>query len=56
MEIATQRKKRSEKLLPEELKKLKKYVASFDTKEDCLETMHISRVTLNCVSSTRIKS
>lgn len=47
MEIATPRKRKSEKLSSEERKQFNKYVESFDVKTDCAEALNISRVTLD---------
>lgn len=51
MELPTQRKRKSEKLTAEEKKQFNKYVDSFDTKLDCAEALHISRVTLDRLQS-----
>ena len=47
METTSARKRKSEKLTPEEHKAFKKYVASFPTKIDATEALNVTRPTLD---------
>lgn len=47
METTKERIRKSERLLPDERKKFKQYVDSFETKIDCAESLGLSRVTLD---------
>lgn len=47
MEITSDRKRRSEKLTQEERRSFRKYVESFDTKQDCAIALGITRPTLD---------
>ena len=47
MKTTKERKRKSEKLLPDERKRFNRYVDSFETKIDCAEALNISRVTLD---------
>jgi hypothetical protein len=49
MELLMERRRRSEKLAPEELRALKKFVASFSAKLDAANAIGISRPTLDLV-------
>lgn len=49
MNNTIRRRKRSERLTPEEWRRFRKYVLSFETKYDCVLKLKISRPTLDNV-------